>query len=79
MESQQPTRSRVNRWTAPNERIIVQVIHWFVVLVVVIAILVLALQHDLDRASITALYGGVLGHAGTAASQKLSSRHSDSD
>jgi hypothetical protein len=66
--------SQPDRWSGPRERITVQIIHWAVVLLVVIATTILAMRNDLDKASVTALFGTVLGHAGTAASQKLSSR-----
>lgn len=65
-------------WSAPRERIIISVIHWGVVMLVAVFIFVLALRGDLDKASVTALYGGILGHAATAASHKLSSRAGDS-
>lgn len=64
-------------WSAPRERVIVQLIHWGVVLVVVIATTLLALSNELDHASVTALFGTVLGHAGTAAAQKVSQRSTD--
>lgn len=62
-----------------RERIIVQVIHWGIVLVVIVAIAILAVMGHLDRASVTALYGAVLGHVGTSASQKLQSRSGGGD
>lgn len=60
----------------PNtrERIIIQVIHWGVVLVVVIATTLLAIDGRLDKASTTALFGTVLGHVGTSAATKLQAR-----
>lgn len=64
-------------WSAPRERVILQLIHWGVVVIVTGFIFVLAIRHDLDKASVTALYGGILGHVGTSASQKLSQRGSD--
>lgn len=54
-----------------------QMIHWGIVLIVVIAVTLLALRGQLDHASVTALFGTVLGHVGTSASQKISSRSSD--
>lgn len=69
---------RSHFWSAPRERIYMQLIHWGVILFVVVAVFVLALRGDLDKASVTALYGSVLGHAATAASQKLSARSTDS-
>lgn len=79
MNDQPPilTPQRKQTWSAPKERVIMQSIHWGIVALVVISILVLALRGDLDKASVTALYGAVLGHAGTSASQKLSARSSD--
>ena len=62
-----------------RERIVVQLIHWGIVLIVIIAIALLAMLNHLDRASVTALYGAVLGHVGTSASQKLQSRGSDGE
>lgn len=64
-------------WSAPRERIYVQVIHWTVVIVVVIATFVLALRGDLDRASVTAIFGTVVGHAGTAAVNRATTRSTD--
>ena len=55
-----------------------QGIHWGVVIIVVIAVFILSLRGDIDKASVTALYGLVLGHAGSAASQKLGTRSTDS-
>lgn len=68
---------RQHYWSAPRERVIIQGLHWGVVVLVVVAVFVLALRGDLDKASVTALYGSVLGHAATAASQKLASRSTD--
>lgn len=62
------------RWSSPQERIFITLIHWGIVLVVVVATALLSIDHDLDPASTTALFGTVLGHAGTAAGQKLSTR-----
>lgn len=64
-------------WSAPGERIAVQIIHWGVVVLVAVAVLILRLYNQLDNASVTALYGTILGHAGTSASQKLGTRSSD--
>ena len=64
-------------WSAPRERVYMQLIHWGVVVTIGAFIFILALRHELDHASVTALYGGILGHVGTAASQKFSSRSSD--
>lgn len=77
MDSSSPQVPQRRAWSAPSERIVVQVIHWFIVLVVALLVFVLAINNDLDHASVTALYGAILGHAGTAASQKLSSRSTD--
>lgn len=64
-------------WSAPIERLGVQVLHLGAITVIAAFIFVLALRGDLDHASVTALYGGILGHLGTSASQKLSARSSD--
>lgn len=79
MSAIQPFRRklRTTYWSAPKERVIMQSIHWGVVIVVTAFIFVLALLGKLDKASVTALYGGILGHVGTSASQKLSARSSD--
>ena len=57
-----------------HERIVIQCIHWAVVLVVVVSVTILAFRGDLDKASATAIFGTVVGHAGTSASQKLQAR-----
>jgi hypothetical protein len=71
-DSARPVNSE--KWSGPRERIVLQVIHWTVVLAVIFATTLLALDKDLSEPAVTALFGGALGHVGTAASQKLSSR-----
>jgi hypothetical protein len=71
-----PEPSR-RRYMTQSERITIQLIHWLIVLVVIVATTILALKNQLDHASVTALFGTVLGHAGTAASQKLGERSAD--
>lgn len=63
-----------HRFSNSTERIVLQSIHWFVVLCVVAVVLILDLYGHMSDASATALLGTVLGHAGTSAAQKLSSR-----
>lgn len=70
-------RTRRFTWSAPIERIGVQVLHLGAIVVIAAFIFVLALRGELDHASVTALYGGILGHLGTSASQKLSARSTD--
>lgn len=76
MEPQGPQHRRF-RWSAPAERLGIQAMHLGTILLVCIFIFVLALYGELDHASVTALYGGVLGHLGTSASQRFSSRATD--
>ena len=54
-----------------NERIIITLVHWGVVVLVVVATTILSLRGQLDHASTTALFGTVLGHAGTSVTQRL--------
>jgi hypothetical protein len=63
-----------SRYPNTQERVLVQSIHWGIVLCIIIAVTLLAVRGQLDHASTTALFGTILGHAGTAASQKLQAR-----
>lgn len=76
-ETTGPENGKRKVWSAPKERVTLQLIHWGVVMLVATFIFALAWQGALDKASVTALYGGILGHAGTSASQKMSSRSTD--
>ena len=60
-----------------SERIVFAMIHWTVVLVIVAATVVLALQHAINGSSATAILGGALGHAGTAGARQLQNRSQD--
>jgi hypothetical protein len=64
-------------WSAPRERIYIQIIHWSVIVIVATFTFVLAMSNDLDRASVTAIFGTIVGHVGTAAVNKAASRSSD--
>lgn len=75
MSTSAPPMDRT-KYPDSRERVITQLIHWGVVIIVVVSVTILALLGHLDRSSTTALFGTVLGHAGTAASQKLQSRSS---
>lgn len=77
MSTSSPERSTPPVYPNGRERITIQLIHWGIVLVVILAIALLAWDGHLDRASVTALYGAVLGHVGTSASQKLQTRSGD--
>lgn len=81
METGQPIERRrapsSHKWTAPRERLAVQLIHWTIVLVVVLCVLVLALRGVLSESAVTAIYGTIVGHVGTSAQTKLSARSSD--
>ena len=61
-------------FSSPRERIILQGIHWGIVALIIVAVFTLTYTHRLTDASATALLGTTLGHVGTSASQKLSSR-----
>lgn len=74
LASETPTR---NPWSSAKERVAIQLVHWLVVVIVVFATTLLAFRHDIDSASVTALFGTVLGHVGTVTSQKMSSRGDD--
>ena len=64
--------------TAGYERLVNQLIHWCVAIIIATFIFILAVRSDLDHASVTALYGAILGHVGTAAVQRQNARrHSD--
>lgn len=63
-----------HRFSNTRERIIIQSIHWGIVLCVIVAVVVLNLLGHLSDSSATALLGTSLGHVGTSAAQKLSSR-----
>lgn len=63
-----------HRFSNSTERIVLQSTHWGVVTIVVVVVAVLDMQGHMSDASATALLGTVLGHAGTSAAQKLSSR-----
>lgn len=69
-------RDSVNdhEWSTSRERVALQLIHWSVVSLVVICTAVLAFNGTLDKLSIGTIYGTVIGHAGTSAAQKLSTR-----
>ena len=77
MDTTTPTPASHSRYPNTQERVLVQSIHWGIVLCIIIAVTILALRGQLDHASTTALFGTILGHAGTAASQKLQSRSGD--
>lgn len=67
--------------TSPSttgERIIMQVLHWFVVLVILVAVLIMRLRGDIDNANVGVLYATALGHAGNAASKGYRARATDS-
>lgn len=61
-------------WSTSRERVALQLIHWSVVSLVVLCTAVLAINGTLDKLSIGTIYGTVIGHAGTSAAQKLSTR-----
>lgn len=63
-----------SKFSSSRERVIIQSIHWSVVVLVVIAVVILSLEGHLSDSSATALLGTILGHVGTSAAQKLSSR-----
>lgn len=70
-------RQPANGWSNTKERVTIQLIHWIVVIIVIAATTALAFRHDIDKASVTALFGTALGHVGTVTAQKLSSRGDD--
>jgi hypothetical protein len=45
--------------------------------IIIVATTVLAIHGTLDKLSVGVIFGTALGHAGTSASQKLSSRSND--
>lgn len=61
-------------WSSPAERIIVVCMLVIVQLAVVFGVVILGSNHDLDKASITAILGTVAGGSGTAIVHKLGSR-----
>jgi len=61
-------------WSSAKERVIIMCVHWFVVLTVVVATAILAIHGTLDKLSVGTIYGTVIGHAGTSAAQKMSTR-----
>lgn len=63
-----------SKFSSSKERVIIQLVHWGVVVLVIITVGVLNLEGHLGDASVTALLGTALGHVGTSAAQKLSSR-----
>lgn len=69
-----PPRRDEHRWTAPNERLATVAMLIFLLLSVVVSVTVLAVSHDLDHASVTAILGGIGGGAGAALTHKMSSR-----
>lgn len=77
IEPGKQTERRRNYWSAANERVIIQAIHWGVVVIAILAITFLAATNHLDKATTGSLFGIVLGHTGTAAATKLSSRRTD--
>lgn len=76
---EQPPQSRAQTRDAHafRYRIIMACVHWGVVVLVIIAITVLRFRQELDNASVTALFGIILGHAGTVIGQRSSSRATD--
>lgn len=54
-----------------TQTVILALIHWTVVLIVAIIVGALAWDNRLDHASVTALYGTILGHAGTSAAHAV--------
>lgn len=63
-----------SKFSNARERIVVQSIHWGVAVLIILAVVLLNLDGRLSDASTTALLGTVLGHVGTSAAQKLSTR-----
>lgn len=61
-------------WSSPVERLVVVGMLVVVQLAVVISVTLLGYHRVLDRASITAILGGVAGGSGTAIVHKLSTR-----
>lgn len=63
-----------DRWSAPNERILIVAILAFVFVCVIGAVVVLGVHHDIDKAGLTAVLGTIAGGVGSAIVHKLSSR-----
>lgn len=63
--------------SSSNERIILQLLHWTVVLVIIIAVLIMRVRNDIDNANVGVIYATALGHAGNAANQRLRNRQAD--
>jgi len=57
--------------------LISQAMHLFIVLCVVVAVVLLSLRGDMDKATTGSLLGIVLGHTGTAVAQNFRGRQSD--
>ena len=64
---------------ASYERLLNQIIHWTVVLIICTFVFILRLRSAIDTASVTALFGTVLGHLGLASIHRSGDRRSTDD